>query len=258
MPVYEAPPDPDDHDDGYGDDGGDVDGGRGGGAGDRSGAAGNDESGDAGAPRPRQSYNFAPGYHGIVYRADVPDWGAGPRRRHRHSAGTDADAATNAGDKDEDDDDNEPHSEEKGGGKEEVHYKLQAMKWGLVPFWTKRKDSNYGSLMKTINCRDDSLAQPGGMWSSMKARKRCVVVAQGFYEWLKKGNEKVPHFVKRRDGRLMCFAGLWDVVLFESKLGALFSSLSSSHLPAFSSFFSLLFLQAKAANIVARPYLSSK
>lgn len=231
MPVYEAPPDPDDHDDGYGDDGGDVDGGRGGGAGDRSGAAGNDESGDVGAPRPRQSYNFAPGYHGIVYRADVPDWGAGPRRRHRrHSAGADADAdaatnaATNAGDKDEDDDDNEPHSEEKGGGKEEVHYKLQAMKWGLVPFWTKRKDSNYSSLMKTINCRDDSLAQPGGMWSSMKARKRCVVVAQGFYEWLKKGNEKVPHFVKRRDGRLMCFAGLWDVVLFESKLGALFSS----------------------------------
>lgn len=34
---------------------------------------------DDGDHAPRQSYNFAPGYHGIIYRADTPDWGAGPR-----------------------------------------------------------------------------------------------------------------------------------------------------------------------------------
>jgi putative SOS response-associated peptidase YedK len=91
------------------------------------------------------------------------------------------------------------------------------MKWGLIPFWTKR-NPGYGSLMKTINCRDDSLATPGGMWASMKARKRCIVVAQGFYEWLKVGpKEKVPHFVKRKDGKLMCFAGLWDCVRYEGE-----------------------------------------
>ncbi|KAH9900080.1 DUF159-domain-containing protein [Xylariomycetidae sp. FL2044] len=163
---------------------------------------------------PRQSYNFAPGYHGIVYRADVPDWGAGPRRQHgKKSSGGGRD------------DDNDVAAEEAAeanaegeetGGKGDVHYKLQSMKWGLVPFWTKR-NPGYGSLMKTINCRDDSLAQSGGMWSSMKARKRCLVVAQGFYEWLKKdgGREKLPHFVKRKDGKLMCFAGLWDVVKYE-------------------------------------------
>lgn len=51
----------------------------------------------------------------------------------------------------------------------------------------------------------------------MKRRKRCIVVAQGFYEWLKKNNgrEKIPHFVKRKDGQLMCFAGLWDCVKYE-------------------------------------------
>jgi putative SOS response-associated peptidase YedK len=89
------------------------------------------------------------------------------------------------------------------------------MKWGLVPFWTKR-NPDYSSVIKTINCRDDSLAQNGGMWNTMKARKRCLVIAQGFYEWLKVGpKEKVPHYVKRKDGKLMCLAGLWDCVRYE-------------------------------------------
>lgn len=87
---------------------------------------------------------------------------------------------------------------------------------GLVPFWTKR-NPDYGSVMKTINARDDSLAKSGGMWNTMKQKKRCIVVAQGFYEWLKKngGKEKIPHYVRRKDEQLMCFAGLWDCVQYE-------------------------------------------
>lgn len=92
------------------------------------------------------------------------------------------------------------------------------MKWGLVPSWTKR-NPGYGSLIKTINCRSESLAGTGGLWSSMKARKRCVVVADGFYEWLKAGpKEKVPHYVKRKDGGPMLFAGLWDCVQLEGEI----------------------------------------
>jgi putative SOS response-associated peptidase YedK len=73
--------------------------------------------------------------------------------------------------------------------------------------------------MKTINCRDDSLIEDRGMWTSMKKKKRCTIVAQGFYEWLKKNNgkEKIPHFTKRKDGQLMCFAGLWDCVQYEGE-----------------------------------------
>jgi putative SOS response-associated peptidase YedK len=71
--------------------------------------------------------------------------------------------------------------------------------------------------MKTINCRDDSLIEDRGMWTTMKKKKRCIIVAQGFYEWLKKGNQKVPHFTKRKDGQLMCLAGLWDCVQFEGE-----------------------------------------
>ena len=100
----------------------------------------------------------------------------------------------------------------------ETKYKLQSMKWGLIPFWTKR-NPDYGGLMKTINCRDDSLAQSGGMWTTMKARKRCIVIAQGFYEWLNKngGKDKIPHYIKRKDGQLMCMAGLWDMAQYESE-----------------------------------------
>ena len=172
----------------------------------------------------RQSFNFAPGYHGLVYRADVPDYGAGPR----HSTPEDGEqpveeAASQV----------EDHRE--------TRYKLQAMKWGkttlclcdevempymnsheliqqlgLVPFWTKR-NPDYGTVMKTINARDDSLAENRGMWNTMKQKKRCIIVAQGFYEWLKKngGKEKIPHYMKRKDEQLMCFAGLWDCVQYE-------------------------------------------
>lgn len=54
------------------------------------------------------------------------------------------------------------------------------------------------------------------MWTSMRGRKRCVVVAQGFYEWLKMGpKERVPHYIRRRDGLPLLLAGLWDCVAFE-------------------------------------------
>ncbi|KAM0542030.1 hypothetical protein ACHAPJ_013005, partial [Fusarium lateritium] len=149
---------------------------------------------DDGDDAPRNSYNFAPGYHGIVYRADTPDQGAGSQDKHQENQKTNAQSSTKA----------EKH----------VQYKLQSMKWGLIPFWTKR-NPDYGSMLKTINCRDDSLSSPGGLWASMKARKRCIVIAQGFYEWLKNGKDKLPHYVKRQDGRLMMFAGLWDCVQYE-------------------------------------------
>ncbi|KAK4249769.1 embryonic stem cell-specific 5-hydroxymethylcytosine-binding protein [Corynascus novoguineensis] len=171
-----------------------------------------DSPADEGDDAPRQSYNFAPGYYGVVYRADVPDRGAGTgttsATHHPHGG---ADAAT-------DDAARTSPSTEKSKPQTQPRYKLQSMKWGLVPFWTKR-NPGYPSLLKTINCRDDSLASPGGMWASMKARKRCVVVAQGFFEWLSRPGggpkDKVPHFIKRKDGRLMLFAGLWDCVRYE-------------------------------------------
>lgn len=53
----------------------------------------------------------------------------------------------------------------------------------------------------------------------MKQRKRCVVLVEGFYEWLHRGREKVPHYVKRKDGGMMCLAGLWDCVRYPGEGG---------------------------------------
>ena len=155
----------------------------------------------------RNTHNFAPGYYGLVYRADAPDRGAGSSQQHQQQEDSDAPKLPS---------DADVESELQGQASDEARYKLQKMKWGLVPFWTKR-NPDYGSMMRTINCRDDSLAVNGGMWNTMKQKKRCIVVAQGFYEWLKKdgGKVKVPHFVKRKDGQLMCFAGLWDCVKYD-------------------------------------------
>jgi hypothetical protein len=194
----------------------------------------------------RQTYNFAPGYNGIVYRADVPDYGAGGRQQAQNSGETQAPEeaqepssgdADDTGNAEEDNTgvegnetqaaDAEGHNrptqpstkENESQATKETRYKLQKMKWGLIPFWTKRKP-DYGGLMRTINCRDDSLMESRSMWTTMKQRKRCIVVAQGFYEWEKRngGRDKIPHFVKRKDGQLMCFAGLWDCVQYEGML----------------------------------------
>ncbi|KAK2808139.1 hypothetical protein FQN50_005057 [Emmonsiellopsis sp. PD_5] len=151
----------------------------------------------------RETYNFAPGNYGAVYRADTPDYGG--------IAPQDEAADTEQAEHH----DGQPETQD--AVKQQTHYKIQAMKWGLIPFWTKRSP-DYGSMLKTINCRDDSLAEDKGMWTSMKRKKRCVVICQGFYEWLKKGpsgKEKIPHYIRRKDGNLMCFAGLWDCVKYE-------------------------------------------
>lgn len=158
----------------------------------------------------RETYNFAPGNFGAIYRAETPAKEHGSPGQEGNSEHHDQDLEKgDAGNK----------KEQTSPDPRAVKHKLQSMKWGLIPFWTKRKP-DYGSMMRTINCRDDSLVEDSGMWTTMKRRKRCIVVCQGFYEWLKKGpggKEKVPHFIRRKDGELMCFAGLWDCVSYEGK-----------------------------------------
>lgn len=164
----------------------------------------------------RETYNFPPGAFGLVYRAVVPDTGLREDNEGGVTDGAGQNKEADANTTTTQDDATSPPS---------FQYELKAMKWGLIPFWTKRSP-DYGSMIKTINCRDDSLIENRGMWNTMKQRKRCIVVAQGFYEWLKKGpggKEKIPHFVKRKDGNLMCFAGLWDCVKYEDAEEKLYS-----------------------------------
>lgn len=161
-----------------------------------------DAPNDGGVDAPNQSYNFAPGNCGIVCTADAPCSTSGSGSNgHRAQQGETSRA-----------DEINPRRY----SAEAVGYRLQSMKWGVIPSWSKQ---NPPTTSKAINCRDDSLKMHGGMWQTMKARKRCIVVAQGFFEWLNVNTkEKVPYFIKRRDDRLMCFAGLWDSIQHKGTL----------------------------------------
>ncbi|KIW80322.1 hypothetical protein Z517_06937 [Fonsecaea pedrosoi CBS 271.37] len=161
----------------------------------------------------RETYNFPPGSFGLVYRADVPDQGV----RDNDEAGTSDAAAEHESQAEQAEQEPQESTPPTSSQSKHFNYQLKVMKWGLIPFWTKRAP-DYGSMLRTINCRDDSLIENRGMWNTMKQKKRCLVVAQGFYEWLKKGpggKERIPYFVKRKDGNLMWFAGLWDCVKYE-------------------------------------------
>ncbi|KAI5481300.1 DUF159 domain protein [Pseudohyphozyma bogoriensis] len=99
-------------------------------------------------------------------------------------------------------------------------YILSTMKWGLISSWNKRPPTQ---TLNTINCADHSLFSGTGMWAGIRGRQRCVVIAQGFYEWLDKGkgSAKLPHFTKPGDGNLLMMAGLWDSVTYVGETEAL-------------------------------------
>lgn len=87
--------------------------------------------------------------------------------------------------------------------------RLDILRWGLIPHWAKDEKFGY----KTINARSETVATQPSFRDAFRKR-RCLVPASGFYEWQKsmqKGKEvKQPHYIRRKDGRPMGLAGLWE------------------------------------------------
>lgn len=79
------------------------------------------------------------------------------------------------------------------------------LRWGLIPSWAK--DPSIGARM--INARAESVAEKPSFRSALR-RRRCLLVADGFYEWQRKGRQKQPYFIHFRDDRPFAFAGLWE------------------------------------------------
>lgn len=78
-------------------------------------------------------------------------------------------------------------------------------RWGLIPSWAKDMRIGY----KMINARAETLAEKPSYRSAFKKR-RCLVVADGFYEWEKVKGGKQPRYFTLNDGGLMAFGGLWE------------------------------------------------
>jgi len=77
--------------------------------------------------------------------------------------------------------------------------------WGLIPFWAQ--DPAIGARM--INARAETAAEKPAFRHAFR-RRRCLVIADGFYEWQKLDGTKQPHFIRLRDPKPFAFAGLWE------------------------------------------------
>ena len=80
------------------------------------------------------------------------------------------------------------------------------LRWGLIPAWAR--DASIGNRM--INARAETLREKPSFRSAL-AKRRCLVLADGFYEWQSRGKgPKQPFWFSRADGGLLTFAGLWE------------------------------------------------
>jgi putative SOS response-associated peptidase YedK len=82
---------------------------------------------------------------------------------------------------------------------------LEKFRWGFVPFWAE--DPSIGNRM--INARAETISEKRSFARAFKNR-RCLIVADGFYEWKKEGNIKIPFYFHLRSGKPFGFAGLYE------------------------------------------------
>ena len=83
--------------------------------------------------------------------------------------------------------------------------RAEHLRWGLIPSWAK--DAQMGSRM--INARAETLAERPAFRAAF-ARRRCLVLADGFYEWRRSGNSRIPMRIVMKSREPFAFAGLWD------------------------------------------------
>jgi putative SOS response-associated peptidase YedK len=82
---------------------------------------------------------------------------------------------------------------------------ISTMRWGLIPHWAK----DASGAASTINARSETAADKPAFRDPLKFR-RCLIPADGFYEWKRTGTSKQPYCFEVDDGELFAFAGLWD------------------------------------------------
>ncbi len=81
---------------------------------------------------------------------------------------------------------------------------LGSFRWGLIPWWAK--DRKIGA--RSINARAETAAEKPTFRDSF-VKRRCLIPADGFYEWQRLPRGKLPHYIYRADNKPLAFAGLW-------------------------------------------------
>lgn len=86
-----------------------------------------------------------------------------------------------------------------------AHRVLEQFEWGLIPSWAK--DPRIGQKM--INARAETVAEKPSFRTALKKR-RCLILADGFYEWQRLEKTAQPMYIQMRDGAVFALAGLWE------------------------------------------------
>ena len=89
---------------------------------------------------------------------------------------------------------------------------IQTMRWGLVPPWSK--DLKMGSRL--INARAETLTEKPAFRSLLR-KQRCIIVTDGYYEWMQTDSGKQPFYIHHRKNQILPMAGLWDKWLDENE-----------------------------------------
>ena len=83
---------------------------------------------------------------------------------------------------------------------------IKPMRWGLIPSWAK--DDKFGARM--INARIETLLEKPS-YRNLVSSNRCIIIADGYYEWKKEGDRKIPYYFKDPNNKLLTLAGLYDL-----------------------------------------------
>lgn len=84
----------------------------------------------------------------------------------------------------------------------EAHREATFLQWGLIPFWSKEAKG-------VINARVETIEEKASFKESFQ-RRRCLIPADGFYEWERMGKISQPYYFQMKDGAPFAFAGIWD------------------------------------------------
>jgi len=87
--------------------------------------------------------------------------------------------------------------------------KIQLFSWGLIPLWIKDEGAARRIREQTLNAKAETVTATPSFRHSIKT-KRCLVLADGFYEWQHVKKQTFPHYIQLKDHRLFAFAGIWD------------------------------------------------
>ncbi len=102
--------------------------------------------------------------------------------------------------------------------------KIQLLRWGLIPSWTRSASDAEAIRFRTFNARAESITSRPSFSGSFRS-KRCLIPAKGFFEWQHAGDVKIPWYIYHADEEIMSFAGLFDQWV-ETKTGEVFNTFS--------------------------------